>query len=192
MQDFSHTFTLLSADDFKYTQQRYQISFYPKMDLNETYVFSIGWHTILQKPVIISNKLIAVMDVSPYASLRNILVDLQHSHARINVEVGYSHYDMNILLDMPIYDAPMVQFKMYSSFEVYIFWNNYWNEQAVLQRYKYIPHNYEDAPVFNTYSYNQEDKVYDQANKICTEWSYMTEEDKQHISFEIAFAAIDE
>ena len=188
MQDFCPKFTLLSTEDFKYTQQRYQISFYPQEDATKIYVFSIGWHTIIQKPVIIFDHQMALMDVSTYASLRDILVDLKHSDAQINVEVGYEGYNMETLLDMPIYDAPVAQFKMFRTFDVYLFWNHYWNQQAAAQRHgSNQPYRNEDT-VFSTYEHTPEDNVYDDY----PEWTDMTEEDKEHISFAVALSVFDE
>ena len=131
-------YTLLTTDDLKYVQQRYQFSFYPKKNISTIYAFTIGWHMIIQKPVMIYGAHVALLEVSTYATLRDVLMLLQYSHAHICLENGFESYDLLTILDTPIYSSSMIQFKLYSNIDVFVWWNAYWNTLGHTQRYPEI------------------------------------------------------
>ena len=128
---FEDHFTPISVEQVTVTNQLCQMFYY--MGVTQTMVvpISLVWHHVDNVPCILYKNSLYVIPVNSDATLKQTLARI--GFQQCIVQCDNHTLDGDVLMDIPVYEVPLVQLNIFYDHDIATTWNNCWMENYNVQ-----------------------------------------------------------
>ena len=124
---FQTNFQCIPFQNLVYTRQICQVTYYMGLDETTFQIFSIVWHSRLQKPMILFNNMMFVINIHVNHNFGNLLHASGFGTAVLKCNEG--QYENDVLLKTGVCDLQPFPLMLFYNMPICMWWYNTWMKQ---------------------------------------------------------------